>query len=270
MSLWSSDAQTMDTTSNRSADEYIDDALINDSVKKLLSDNSDTNHFDLAADLLSNATHVSHSAVNCGQIGGHSGATVQEGMDLVDALDTLVQHLSRETKALPNDLEAKDANVNTLSSFERVFIDHSYCKMDYFNFSHTGAAPIPAPTPQVLPTDKPYGLTSPQKTNLTTTPLSPAVQSSTFASFNDNSYASSSTASATSPAPQTPGSPSIPSTPPLSLSFGKSSPKTAAASRRSQRQIDRIEKCVLEKIKAENQEMLKREKQQMVCLSIHF
>ena len=261
MSLWSTESHMMDSNSNRSADEYIDDALITDSVKKLLSDNSDGNHFDLTTDLLSHTT--SASVVNCGQIGGHSGATVQEGMDLVDALDTLVQHLSRETKTLPNDCEPNEMSVNAFTPFEMVFMDHNYCRMDLLAANHSGATqPIGG---QQL--DKSLSQSSPQKTIVSNSSQSPVVQSSSFTSFNDNSYASSSTVSATSPAPQTPGSPPVPSTPPSSSSAKKSSssPKTPSASRRSQRQIDRIEKTVLEKIKAENQEMLKREKEEMVC-----
>ena len=233
--------------SNRSADEYIDDALITDSVKKLLADPSDSNHFDLAADLLSHGTSVGHSGPNCGQLGAHSGATVQEGMDLVDALDTLVQKLHREAKAVPNDLPSEPTGLTPASI---VFFDHCYCKMDLF--IDTSVDP---------PLDQQSS--SPPKPSVLTNNLSP-VQSS-FAQFNDNSYASSSTASATSPAPQTPGSPPVPQTPPTSIGKGGLQKTPPSASRRSQRQIDRIEKTVLEKIKAENQEMLKREKEEMVC-----
>jgi hypothetical protein len=214
----------MDITNNRS-DEDIDDALITDSVKKLLSD-SGTN-YDLAADILStNAQSVVNvNPIHC------SGATVQEGMDLVDALDTLVQHLSREN----NNKETIESNNDSINALDIVLLDHNYCQpiCQTFVTPVTNVNTTPVKTQSLQTKPKPFETSDKQSVNATqpSVPLSNTCSSSA-------------------------------STTPTSCS----SPKTPTASRRSQRQIDKIEKSVLEKIKAENQEMLKREKESMVSM----
>jgi hypothetical protein len=230
MSYWRQELRQMDITNNRS-DEEIDDALITDSVKKLLSD-SGTN-YDLAADILStNAQSVVNvNPIHC------SGATVQEGMDLVDALDTLVQHLSREN----NNKETIEPNNDSINALDIVLLDHNYCQPICQTFvrpvSDVNTTPVKTETLEIKP--KPFETTDKKSVNTT----QPSVQLSSSASTTSTACSS-----------------------PSNSSTGNKSPKTPTASRRSQRQIDKIEKSVLEKIKAENQEMLKREKESMVSM----
>jgi hypothetical protein len=234
MTFWRQELRQMDITNTRS-DEEIDDALITDSVKKLLSD-SGTN-YDLAADILStNAQSVVNvNPIHC------SGATVQEGMDLVDALDTLVQHLSREN----NNKDTIESNNDSINPLDIVLLDHNYCQPICQTFVRpvTDVNTTPVKTQSVEIKPKPFETTDKQSVN-TTQPSVPL----------SNTY--SSRASTTS----------TPSSSPSNSITGNKSPKTPTASRRSQRQIDKIEKSVLEKIKAENQEMLKREKESMVSM----
>jgi hypothetical protein len=282
----SSGAITANRSSTPATDEYaIDDALITDSVKKMLS--SDAPHFDLDFD--------GAGTPGAGQLGPHSAPTVQEGLDLVDALDHLVQNLNAQNHSTgsratvsPGDFPTLDSSppprttgAHSARTFDVVLMDHNYCHS--YDYLVTTGAPhdatggtTTAPAGKQSPHKQTFAKVVSDKTTAgavnTVPPLSTpttatgavgAQNSSQFTSFNDNSYASSSTLTATSPSPTR-----VPDSPVSTASNATpkcSSPRTPPASRRSQRQIDRIEKSVLEKIKAENQEMLKREKESMVC-----
>ncbi|CAG2111306.1 unnamed protein product, partial [Medioppia subpectinata] len=253
---------------------------------------------------------------------------MQEGIDLVDALDHLVQNLNRADGHKSGDCPPDDcpplplpttttAVATGLQPFDVVLMDHNYCQTcDYYSTAgvsdgtvgtagsnRTSGAAETAGDSQTLIGDQHQpvvGVTtnttisttsatklSPHKqqttlsVNRSTTSATSAVavaaptvatpvaatpptvaspvatSANSFVSFNDNS---SSTMTATSPSPTR-----VPPDSPLGTpTFSKSSsPKTPPASRRSQRQIDRFEKSMVEKIKAENQEMLKREKEIM-------
>ncbi|RWS15162.1 death-inducer obliterator 1-like protein [Dinothrombium tinctorium] len=197
--------------------ESLNEVLNSDSVKQLLSDSKSFEN--LAAAILENeapssstlSTSATSTMTTSISAPGHV-ATVQEGLDLVDALDSLVNQLTNQTQSssgravnsgqlfvreTPPEVDLLGGNLEIGSTIDENWVDSIYLDHNY--------ACVP-----VKQKDR----------------------------RKDNQMEIFDLSSGTSSSPTTP-------------------------QRRSQRQIEKIEKSVLERIKAENQELLKREREEM-------
>ncbi|RWS25974.1 death-inducer obliterator 1-like protein [Leptotrombidium deliense] len=187
----------------------LDEVFNSDSVKQFLSDSKSLEN--LAAAILENEAPATSSLSTTSTVTmsnsapGHV-ATVQEGLDLVDALDSLVNQLTNQPQStsagrpgfrdVPPEVDLLGGNLEIGSSTEETWVDsisldHSYA-----------CVAVKQRVPHRRDSQIDYDMS---------------------------------------------GASSSPTTP----------------QRRSQRQIEKIEKSVLERIKAENQELLKREREEM-------
>lgn len=190
MSWPSTSGGSVHLESNNPVNDDIDEAI----VKQILQDSGP--NLDKLADILHPSSRGDDG------VSRQHYATLQEGEDLVDALDTLVQQIqaNESSHKLPGHSHVMELH---LSSSDIVMMDHSYSKLSLTQYDSSP--------------NRSLGEVDLKK------------------SLNANSVS------------------------PNSNSSNQTTP-----SRRSQRQIDKNEKSILEKIKAENAEMLKRERLSMV------
>uniref|UniRef100_T1JTB7 PHD-type domain-containing protein n=1 Tax=Tetranychus urticae TaxID=32264 RepID=T1JTB7_TETUR len=253
----------------------LDEVLSSDSVKQILSDSKSFEH--LAATILDNhgSAHgtvsgsnlSSSSTVNPSTATVASGhvATDQDGLDFVDALDSLVNQLTRDHPHQNQpEVDLLGGNLEIGSSSG----PHSHLVSTNNNGQSTGHSVAAIPTFHFIDTiqlDHPYACQPvrqriPQVNNeivTTEQPPSTAPIAPVVAPVVDSVVDS---------VPSLPISNQTRETEPT-FSYNTASSSSfsppSTPQRRSQRQIERIEKSVLEKIKAENAEMLKREKEEM-------